>query len=134
MAAFARDQIAPVARQHDESGDFPWGTVAAIARRGLLGVPMPRDLGGSGLDTLGYILVIEELAKVDASHAITVSAHTTLGTSPITTFGTREQQERFVAPLAGVRCWVGSASPKRMPAPTPLARVPARRASRPATG
>ena len=100
VATFARDVIAPVARAHDESGDFPWRTVGAMARRGLLGVPMPVALGGLGKDTLGYILVIEELAKVDASHAITVSAHTTLGTSPITSFGTPEQQERFVPPLA----------------------------------
>ncbi|MEQ1856366.1 MAG: acyl-CoA dehydrogenase family protein [Longimicrobiales bacterium] len=100
VASFARDTIAPVAKAHDESGAFPWSTVAAIARRGLLGVPMPTELDGLGQDTLGYILVIEELAKVDASHAITVSAHTTLGTSPIASFGTREQQERFVPILA----------------------------------
>jgi alkylation response protein AidB-like acyl-CoA dehydrogenase len=100
VAQIARDEIAPVARAHDESGDFPWKTIAGLARRGLLGVPVPEKLGGMGIDTLGYILVIEELAKVDASHAITVSAHTTLGTSPITSFGTPEQQERFVPPLA----------------------------------
>jgi butyryl-CoA dehydrogenase len=100
VAAFAREAIAPVARTHDESGEFPWKTVAELARRGLLGVPVPVELGGMGRDTLGYILVIEELAKVDASHAITVSAHTTLGTSPIVSFGTPEQRERFVPPLA----------------------------------
>ncbi len=58
------------------------------AGQGFLGVPVPRALGGLGLDTLSYILAVEELAKHDASHAITVSAHTTLGTSPIMAFGT----------------------------------------------
>jgi butyryl-CoA dehydrogenase len=67
---------------------------------GLLGVPWPEELGGAGLDTLSYMIVINELAKVDASHALTVSAHTTLGTSPIVRFGTDAQKKRFVPPLA----------------------------------
>jgi butyryl-CoA dehydrogenase len=100
VAAFAKDEIGPVAKAYDESGDFPWRTVASMVRAGLMGVPVPVGLGGMGRDTLSYILVIEELAKVDASHAITVSAHTTLGTSPILTFGTPEQRDRFVPPLA----------------------------------
>jgi alkylation response protein AidB-like acyl-CoA dehydrogenase len=99
VASFAREHIRPVARAHDESAEFPWRTVALMAREGLLGVPFPRELGGMGRDTLGYLLVIEELAKVDASHAITVSAHTTLGTSPIIAFGTDEQRARFAGPL-----------------------------------
>jgi butyryl-CoA dehydrogenase len=101
VARFARENIEPVASALDESGDFPWPTVALMAREGLLGVPVPTELGGMGRDALSYLLVIEELAKVDASHAITVSAHTTLGTSPILAFGTDEQRRRFVPPLAG---------------------------------
>ncbi len=101
VAAFAREAIEPRARDLDESGDFPWENVARLAARGLLGVPVPEELGGMGRDTVAYLLVIEELAKFDASHAITVSAHTTLGTSPILTFGTDEQRRRFVPPLAG---------------------------------
>jgi butyryl-CoA dehydrogenase len=97
---FAQDFIAPVAKTLDEEGTFPWETVAMMAEMGLLGVPVPRELGGMGLDDLSYILVVEELAKFDASHAITVSAHTTLGTTPILTFGTEEQKLRFVPPLA----------------------------------
>jgi alkylation response protein AidB-like acyl-CoA dehydrogenase len=100
VAAFAREEIAPVAREHDDSGDFPWRTVGRMAELGLLGVPVPMQLGGLGRDYLSYILVIEELAKVDASHAITVSAHTTLGMSPILSFGTAEQKSRFVPLLA----------------------------------
>ena len=97
---FAREAIMPIAREFDESCEFPWETVKAMGEMGLLGVPVPEELGGMGLDYLSYILVVEELAKYDASHAITVSAHTTLGTSPILTFGTTEQKERFVPPLA----------------------------------
>ena len=101
VATFAREAIEPVARTLDESGDFPWKNVERMAEMGLFGVPVPAELGGMDRDSLAYILVIEELAKVDASHAITVSAHTTLGTSPIVAFGTDEQRRRFVPPLAG---------------------------------
>jgi butyryl-CoA dehydrogenase len=100
VSGFAREEIGPVARAHDERGDFPWRTVGRMAELGLMGVPVPAELGGLGRDYLSYILVIEELAKVDASHAITVSAHTTLGMSPILSFGTTEQKSRFVPPLA----------------------------------
>ena len=67
---------------------------------GLLGVPWPEELGGAGFDILSYIIAIHEMSKVDASHGITISAHTTLGTSPIVNFGTREQIERYVPLLA----------------------------------
>ena len=103
VAGFAREAIGPVARALDERSEFPWENVARMADMGLFGVPAPAELGGMGRDTLSYLLVIEELAKVDASHAITVSAHTTLGTSPILAFGTDEQRRRFVPPLAGGR-------------------------------
>jgi alkylation response protein AidB-like acyl-CoA dehydrogenase len=97
---FALEHIAPVARDLDESGHFPWENVRLMADMGLFGVSVPRDLGGMGLDYLSYILVIEELAKFDASHSITVSAHTTLGLSPILFFGSDAQKRRFVPPLA----------------------------------
>ena len=100
VAGFAREEVAPIARAHDESGDFPWLTVGRMAELGLFGVPVPAELGGIGRDYLSYILTIEELAKVDASHAITVSAHTTLGMSPILSFGNEDQKSRFVPPLA----------------------------------
>jgi butyryl-CoA dehydrogenase len=100
---FALARIAPVARALDEHSTFPFETVRAMAEEGLLGLPIPRELGGRGMDTLSYILAVEELAKHDASHAITVSAHTTLGTSPIVTFGTGEQRERWVPLLASGR-------------------------------
>ncbi|HUF13862.1 MAG TPA: acyl-CoA dehydrogenase family protein [Longimicrobiales bacterium] len=97
---FADAEIAPVARELDESSRFPWDNVRRMADMGLFGVSAPRELGGQGLDYLSYILVIEELARVDASHSITISAHSTLGTSPILAFGTEEQQRRYVPLLA----------------------------------
>jgi alkylation response protein AidB-like acyl-CoA dehydrogenase len=100
---FAAGEIAPVAGALDESADFPWENVRKMGELGLFGIPWPEELGGAGMDYLSYIIVIHELAKVDASHAITVSAHTTLGTSPIVAYGTQEQRERFVPLLASGR-------------------------------
>src|SRR6202162_6191014 len=100
VRTFAREEVAPVAARLDAQGEFPWATVKRMAELGLFGIPWPEELGGSGMDYLSYITVIHELAKVDASHAITVSAHTTLGTSPIVDFGTDEQKRRFVPLLA----------------------------------
>src|SRR5437879_6876213 len=96
----ARQVIRPTARRYDLESQFPWDNVKQMADLGLLGIPWPEQLGGAGMDYLSYIIVIHELAKVDASHAITVSAHTTLGTSPIVDFGTAEQKQRYVPLLA----------------------------------
>ncbi|HEX8211074.1 MAG TPA: acyl-CoA dehydrogenase [Longimicrobium sp.] len=97
---FARNEIAPVAGEMDQKSEFPWENVKKMSELGLLGVPWPEELGGAGMDGIAYMITIHELARVDASHAITVSAHTTLGTSPIMSFGTQEQKERFVPFLA----------------------------------
>ena len=97
---FAQNEIAPVAGELDQRSEFPWENVKKMAELGLFGVPWSEELGGAGMDDISYMLVIHELAKIDASHAITISAHTTLGTSPIVNFGTAEQRERFVPLLA----------------------------------
>jgi butyryl-CoA dehydrogenase len=97
---FARERIAPIARRHDETGEFPWETVRAMADLGLFGIPFPEELGGAGADTLSLVLVVEELAKVDASHSITVGAHTSLAASPIHDFGSAEQRERYLPSMA----------------------------------
>src|SRR5690606_22425262 len=97
---FAEAEIGPVARELDEKGEFPWESVRKMAELGLFGVNVPTEYGGQGLDYLSYLIVIEELARVDASHAITVSAHSTLGTSPILNFGTEAQKRRYVPLLA----------------------------------
>jgi butyryl-CoA dehydrogenase len=100
---FADNEIRPIAREHDLEAKFPWETVKQMAELGFMGAPWSPELGGSGMDYLSYIILVEELARVDASHAITVSAHTTLGTSPIVNFGTDEQKQRFVPLLASGR-------------------------------
>jgi butyryl-CoA dehydrogenase len=100
VRAFAREEVAPVARHFDDTQEFPWENVKKMADLGLLGIPWSEELGGSGLDTISFMIAIEELARVCASHSITISAHTTLGTSPIVIFGTEEQKRRFVPRLA----------------------------------
>ncbi len=100
VRAFARDEVAPIAAKYDATAEFPWESIRKMSELGLLGVPWPEELGGAGLDLLSYITVIHELGKVDASHALTISAHTTLGTSPIVHFGSQAQKQRFVPLLA----------------------------------
>jgi alkylation response protein AidB-like acyl-CoA dehydrogenase len=100
---FARTHVAPVARELDRTAEFPWENVKAMGELGLLGVPWSEELGGAGMDQLSYYVTIHELAKVDASHALTVSAHTNLGTSPIVEFGTDEQRRKYVPLLASGR-------------------------------
>lgn len=97
---FGRQEVAPVARELDRTSTFPWNNIRKMGDLGLLGVPWPEDLGGAGMDQLSYYITIHELAKIDASHALTISAHTNLGTSPIMDFGTPEQKRRYVPLLA----------------------------------
>ena len=104
---FAQEEVAPVAKRLDAEAKFPWENIKKMGELGLLGVPWPEELGGAGLDLLSYVIVLHELAKVDASHSLTVSAHTTLGTSPIVNFGTDEQKRRYVPPLATGRVMGG---------------------------
>jgi alkylation response protein AidB-like acyl-CoA dehydrogenase len=100
VRAFAREEVAPVAAEYDERAEFPWQNIKKMGELGLLGVPWSERYGGAGLDYIAYMIAIHEMAKVDASHAITISAHTTLGTSPIVHFGTDEQKQRYVPLLA----------------------------------
>jgi butyryl-CoA dehydrogenase len=100
VRSFAEEEVAPVASRLDEESRFPWENVKRMGELGLLGILWPEEVGGAGLDLTSYILAIHEMAKVDASHAITISAHTTLGTSPIYYFGTDEQKARYVPLLA----------------------------------
>jgi alkylation response protein AidB-like acyl-CoA dehydrogenase len=97
---FARDEVAPVAAKFDAESTFPWDNVRKLGELGLLGVPWSEELGGAGLDTISFMIAIAELAKVDASTGLTISAHTTLGTSPIVNFGTDAQRQRYVPLLA----------------------------------
>jgi len=100
---FSRDHIAPVARELDQTSAFLWDNFKAMGELGLLGVPWSEELGGAGMDQISYYVTIHEMAKVDASHALTISAHTNLGTSPIVEFGTEEQRRTYVPLLASGR-------------------------------
>jgi alkylation response protein AidB-like acyl-CoA dehydrogenase len=97
---FAEAEVAPGASQMDQDYLFPYDIVAKMGQLGLMGVPFPRELGGLGADTLAFSLAIEELARIDASVAITCAAHTTLGTMPIWLFGSEEQKEEWMPRLA----------------------------------
>jgi short/branched chain acyl-CoA dehydrogenase len=97
---FAEARIAPVAEELDRTGRFPVELVREAADLGLLGIPLPTECGGAGADTVSYAVAIEELARVDSSFAITVAAHTSLGTMPIHLFGSDEQRERWLPALA----------------------------------
>ncbi len=97
---FAENEIRPIAREHDLESKFPWETVKRMGELGLMGATWSDELGGAGLDYISYLIIIEELAKVDVSHALTLSAHTTLGTSPIVNFGTEAQKQKYVPLLA----------------------------------
>src|SRR5689334_3321776 len=104
---FSRSHIAPVAAELDRTSTFPWENIKAMGELGLLGVPWSDAMGGAGMDQLSYYITIHEMAKVDASHALTISAHTNLGTSPIVEFGTEEQRRRYVPLLASGRVMGG---------------------------
>ena len=97
---FARERVAPVAEELDREHRFPYELVAEMAELGLMGIPIPEAYGGGGGDTLSYAIAVEELTRVDSSVAITVAAHTSLGTMPIFLFGTEEQKRGWLPDLA----------------------------------
>jgi len=103
---FAQAEIAPRAAHYDETGDFPYDLVEGMARLGLFSLPFPEAIGGAGGDFLSYCLAMEEIARADASCAITLEAAVSLGIAPIARFGSKEQQQRWLGPLlAGERLW-----------------------------
>jgi short-chain 2-methylacyl-CoA dehydrogenase len=100
---FARQEVAPVAAELDREKHFPYELVAKLGELGLMGIPLPQEYGGGGADTLSYAMAIEELGRVDASLAITVAAHTSLGTLPIHLWGTDEQKSQWLPELCSGR-------------------------------
>ena len=100
---FAEEQVAPVAEELDREHRFPYEIVEGLAALGLMGLPIPEQWGGAGGDTLSYAIAIEELARIDSSVAITVAAHTSLGTMPILLFGNDEQKATWLPDLAAGR-------------------------------
>jgi short/branched chain acyl-CoA dehydrogenase len=100
---FAVERVAPVAEELDREHRFPYDLVAELAELGLMGLPIPEEYGGAGGDTLSYAIAIEELTRIDSSLAITVAAHTSLGTMPIFLFGSEEQKREWLPDLASGR-------------------------------
>jgi short/branched chain acyl-CoA dehydrogenase len=100
---FARHEVAPVAEELDRTKAFPYELVAKMGELGLMGIPFPEEYGGGGADTLSYALAVEELARIDSSVAITMAAHTSLGTTPIAWFGNDEQKRDWLPELCAGR-------------------------------
>jgi alkylation response protein AidB-like acyl-CoA dehydrogenase len=96
---FARQEVKPVAEELDRTKSFPYEIVAKLGGLGLMGIPFPQDYGGGGADTLSYVLAVEELTRIDSSVAITVAAHTSLGTMPIYLWGSDEQKDEWLPRL-----------------------------------
>ena len=97
---FAENTVKPIAADLDKEERFPEETVAQLGELGMLGIPFPEEYGGTGMDNLSYVQCIEELSKVCASTGVTVSAHTSLCAWPIYHFGTEEQKQKYLVPLA----------------------------------
>jgi alkylation response protein AidB-like acyl-CoA dehydrogenase len=96
---FATGEVAPVAEELDRTKSFPYDIVRKLAELNLMGIPFPEDYGGGGGDTLAYALAVEELTRIDSSVAITLCAHTSLGTQPIYLFGSEEQKQEWLPQL-----------------------------------
>ncbi len=96
---FAEGEVAPVAEELDRTKSFPYEIVAKLGGLNLMGIPFPQEYGGAGADTLAYVLAVEELTRVDSSVAITLCAHTSLGTQPIYLFGSEEQKREWLPRL-----------------------------------
>src|SRR4030081_2910627 len=98
---FAEGEVAPVAEELDRTKSFPYEIVEQLGKLNLMGIPFPEEYGGGGGDTLAYALAVEELTRVDSSVAITLCAHTSLGTQPIYLFGSEQQKQEWRRPLCG---------------------------------
>ncbi|MBQ2110850.1 MAG: acyl-CoA dehydrogenase [Clostridia bacterium] len=100
MRSFAETEVKPLAAEIDETEQYPRVTINKMAKNGMLGINIPAEYGGAGADSLSYVIAIEELAKVCATTAIIMSAHTSLACGPLLAFGTEEQKQKYLVPLA----------------------------------
>jgi alkylation response protein AidB-like acyl-CoA dehydrogenase len=97
---FAEKEIAPIAAEFDESGEFPRETVKKMGDLGFMGIEVPEEYGGAGMDTLAYVLALEEICKADAAHGVIMSVNNSLYCHGILKFGTEEQKKKFITPIA----------------------------------
>ncbi len=101
---FAQKEIAPIAAEFDETGDFPQATIKKMGEMGFMGIEIPEAYGGAGMDTLAYVLALEEICKVDASHGTIMSVNNSLYGYALLMFGTEEQKQRYLPPVASGEC------------------------------
>lgn len=97
---FAQKEIVPIAPEFDESGEFPLDTIKQMGQMGFMGIEVPEEYGGAGLDTLAYVLAMEEIAKADVSHSTIMSVNNSLFCHAILAFGTEEQKQKYLVPVA----------------------------------
>src|SRR5512136_2321026 len=97
---FAQNEIAPIAAHYDETGEFPYETIKKMSAQGFMGIEVPEEYGGQGLDTLSYVLAMIEIAKADVAHSTIVSVHNSLFAHGLLKFGTEEQKQKFLVPVA----------------------------------
>jgi short-chain 2-methylacyl-CoA dehydrogenase len=103
---FAEAEIKPRAEEMDRTAAFPYDIVRKMGELGLLGLPFPEEYGGAGADFLAYCIALEEIGRGDAAVGITMEAHTSLGSTPFFLYGTEEQKQRYLVPLArGEQLW-----------------------------
>ena len=100
IRAFAEEEIKPIAFMLDQQNEFPDEAVKKLGAMGLMGIPYPEEYGGAGMDALSYAIAVEELARVDGGAGVILSAHVSLGSWPILAFGTEEQKQKYLVPLA----------------------------------
>jgi len=97
---FARNEIAPIAAHFDETGEFPYDTIHKMGQQGFMGIEVPEAYGGSGLDTIAYVLAMEEICKVDAAHGTIMSVNNSLFCHGLLKFGTEAQKRKYITPVA----------------------------------
>ncbi len=97
---FAKNEISPIAAEFDESGEFPITTIRKMGEMGLMGIEVPEQYGGAGMDTLAYVLALEEISKADAAHGVIMSVNNSLYCYGILKFGTEAQKKKFITPVA----------------------------------
>lgn len=100
VRAFAEAEVKPIAFMLDQQNEFPTEAVKKMGELGLMGLPYPTGYGGAGMDVLSYAIAVEELSRVDGGTGVILSAHTSLGSYPIAAFGTEEQKQKYLVPLA----------------------------------
>lgn len=97
---FAETEVKPIAFMLDQNSEFPTEAIDKFGKMGLMGIPYPKEYGGAGLDVLSYAIAVEELSRVDGGTGVILSAHVSLGTYPIAAFGTEEQKQKYLIPMA----------------------------------